>query len=78
MKTLGFIGGGRITRILLNGFQNAKVSFDAIYVYDTNEAALIALKADYPEITASNSDSSAAATSARSWRRRGSTGCSAG
>jgi pyrroline-5-carboxylate reductase len=63
MKTLGFIGGGRITRILLNGFKNAKVSFDKIYVYDTNETTLSALKSDYPEITASNSDSSAAASS---------------
>ena len=31
MKTLGFIGGGRITRILLNGFKNANVSFGKIY-----------------------------------------------
>jgi hypothetical protein len=37
MKTSGFIGGGRITRILLNGFQNANVSFKKINVYETNE-----------------------------------------
>ncbi len=48
MKTLGFIGGGRITRILLNGFKNANVSFETIYVYETNETVLSALKTDYP------------------------------
>ncbi len=35
-KTLGFIGGGRITRILLQAFQNENVSFDKIVVFDTN------------------------------------------
>ena len=35
-KTLGFIGGGRITRILLQAFSNENVSFDNIVVYDLN------------------------------------------
>jgi pyrroline-5-carboxylate reductase len=63
MKTLGFIGGGRITRILLNGFRNAKVSFGKIYVFETNESVLNALKADFPQIETSNTDSSKAASS---------------
>jgi pyrroline-5-carboxylate reductase len=63
MKTLGFIGGGRITRILLNGFSNAKVSFGKIYVYETNETVLSALKVDFPQIETSNTDSSKAASS---------------
>jgi pyrroline-5-carboxylate reductase len=63
MKTLGFIGGGRITRILLNGFKNAKVSFDKIQVYDTNEIVLTNLKSDYPEIEISGTDSAMAASS---------------
>ena len=63
MKTLGFIGGGRITRILLNGFKNANVSFGTIYVYETNETVLSALKADYPQIETSGTDSSKAASS---------------
>jgi pyrroline-5-carboxylate reductase len=63
MKTLGFIGGGRITRIILNGFKNAKVSFEKIHVYETNETVLSALKADYPQIETSNTDSSKAASS---------------
>jgi pyrroline-5-carboxylate reductase len=63
MKTLGFIGGGRITRILLNGFKNASVSFEKISVYETNETVLNALKADYPQIVTSGTDSSNAASS---------------
>ena len=63
MKTLGFIGGGRITRILLNGFKNANVPFETIYVYETNESVLNALKTDYPRIETSGTDSSKAASS---------------
>ena len=63
MKTLGFIGGGRITRILLNGFKNANVSFGTIYVYETNETVLNALKDDYSQIETSGTDSSKAASS---------------
>jgi pyrroline-5-carboxylate reductase len=63
MRTLGFIGGGRITRILLNGFKNANVSFGKISVYETNETVLNNLKADYPQIETSGIDSSKAASS---------------
>jgi pyrroline-5-carboxylate reductase len=63
MKSLGFIGGGRITRILLNGFKNARVSFEKTHVYETNETVLGALKADYPQIVTSSTDSSKAASS---------------
>jgi pyrroline-5-carboxylate reductase len=62
-KSIGFIGGGRITRILLNGFKNANVSFGKIFVYETNETVLNALKADYPQIETSGTDSSKAASS---------------
>jgi pyrroline-5-carboxylate reductase len=63
MNTLGFIGGGRITRILLNGFKNASVSFGKISVYETNEIVRNALKTDYPQIETSGTDSSMAASS---------------
>jgi pyrroline-5-carboxylate reductase len=63
MKTTGFIGGGRITRILLNGFKNANLSFETIYVCETNETVLNALKADYPRIVTSGNDLSKAASS---------------
>jgi pyrroline-5-carboxylate reductase len=63
MKTLGFIGGGRITRILLNGFRNSQISFEEILVYETNENVSGALKADYPQIQTFATDSSKAASS---------------
>ena len=63
MKTIGFIGGGRITRILLNGFKNAKVSFGKISVYETDEAVLKVLKSDFPQIETSDTDPSVAASS---------------
>jgi pyrroline-5-carboxylate reductase len=62
MKTVGFIGGGRITRILLNGFKNANVLLGKIIVYETNETVLSALKKDYPQIESSGTDSSNAAS----------------
>lgn len=63
MKTIGFIGGGRITRILLQGFKNANTSFDNIYVYETNAEVSDALKKDYPQIAISGNDASKAASS---------------
>lgn len=59
MKTIGFLGGGRITRILLHGFRNATVSFERVAVYDTNEATLATLKADFPYIEAFSTETSA-------------------
>lgn len=63
MKTIGFIGGGRVTRILLQGFKNANLSFEKIYVYEPNENVLHSLKSDYPQIEPSGSDASQAASS---------------
>lgn len=52
MKTnsIGFIGGGRITKIFLQGFKNKWVSFDSVKVYDPNSEILDSLKADFPDI----------------------------
>jgi pyrroline-5-carboxylate reductase len=63
MKTIGFIGGGRITRILLKGFKNANLSFRKIYVCETNENVLNALKSDFPVIEASATDYESSASS---------------
>ena len=63
MKTIGFIGGGRITRILLQGLKNANISFEKISVYETNEMVLDALKSDYPQIDPSGTDALKAASS---------------
>ncbi len=51
MKTLGFIGGGRVTKIILQAFKNSKANFDKIAVYDTNREVLQNLKQHFPEIT---------------------------
>lgn len=51
-KSLGFIGGGRITRIFLQAFANKKAIFDSISVFDTNPIVLGDLKQKFPYIQA--------------------------
>lgn len=60
--TIGFIGGGRITRIFLQGFQNKSVEFKSIKIYDHNSGTVEALKSEFPEIeqTASPADAATA------------------
>jgi pyrroline-5-carboxylate reductase len=52
MKTnsLGFIGGGRITKIFLQAFTNKKAEFQSIVVFDTNTEVLNALKLQFLQI----------------------------
>lgn len=52
MKTMsvGFIGGGRITRIFLQAFKNNQVATDKIVVYDTNPDALVLLSTKFPQV----------------------------
>lgn len=50
MKTIGFIGGGRITKIFLQAFKNSEVSFEKVTVFDTNQAVLLALQTKFPSI----------------------------
>ena len=54
-KSLGFIGGGRITRIFLQAFVNKKAIFDSISVFDTNPEIVQALKLKFPFIQVSDS-----------------------
>ncbi len=49
-KSIGFIGGGRITGIFLKAFANQNVEFDKIIVYDPNHENLMKLKGSYPQI----------------------------
>ncbi len=53
MKTnsLGFIGGGRVTKIILQAFENSGILFDRIVVSDTNPEVLNSLKTKFPKIT---------------------------
>lgn len=55
-NSVGFIGGGRITRIMLKGFQSAGVKFSSIVVSDINPENLQKLKESFPEICISHND----------------------
>jgi len=61
MKTnsLGFIGGGRITKIFLQAFASEKVEFQSVVVFDTNTETLAALQAKFPFITTGNLEQTA-------------------
>lgn len=58
--SLGFIGGGRITRIFLRAFQNRLMPLNNVVVCDTNSSVLEELKIQFPEIS-TNDDCSACA-----------------
>jgi pyrroline-5-carboxylate reductase len=49
-KTLGFVGGGRITRILLDGWQRQKQLPARIVVSDSNAETLAKLQGRFPAI----------------------------
>ncbi|MCU0473711.1 MAG: NAD(P)-binding domain-containing protein [Bacteroidales bacterium] len=57
--SLGFIGGGRITKILLQGFINKNVKFEKIVVADTNTEVLANLKKRFPDIVSADAKSAA-------------------
>jgi pyrroline-5-carboxylate reductase len=54
-KSLGFIGGGRVTRILLQAFKNKNAKFSKIVVTETNNVVTDNLKKIFPEIQIENS-----------------------
>lgn len=56
MKTIGFIGGGRITKIFLQAFKNSEVSFEKVTVFDTNQAVLLALQTKFSSIHVTTDD----------------------
>jgi pyrroline-5-carboxylate reductase len=53
-QSLGFIGGGRVTKILLQGFKNKNVQFGKVVVTDTNAEVLVNLKKRFPEVEISD------------------------
>jgi pyrroline-5-carboxylate reductase len=59
-KSLGFIGGGRITKVILQAIANNKTEYKAIVVFDTNPEVLSALKNQFPGIILAGSASEAA------------------
>ena len=48
--SIGFIGGGRITKIMLHAFTNKHLNFDSITVCDTDKEVLGNLKNEFPDI----------------------------
>jgi pyrroline-5-carboxylate reductase len=55
IRSLGFIGGGRITKVFLQAFKNKSVKFDTIEVFDTDNEVLNHLKEQFSEITTTKS-----------------------
>lgn len=49
-QSIGFIGGGRVTRILLQAFKNENVQFSKIVVTDPNPDVSGNLKKSFPDI----------------------------
>src|SRR4030043_1678944 len=49
-KSIGFIGGGRITKIFLQAFKNKNIGFKKIVVFDTNSETTGKLKQLFPQI----------------------------
>ena len=58
-KSIGFIGGGRVTKILLQGFKNKNVRFERVVVADTNPEVLVNLKKQFPEVESAGTKSAA-------------------
>jgi pyrroline-5-carboxylate reductase len=63
MKTIGFIGGGRITRIFLQAFESSGVRFRKVYIYDKSAQAVEKLNSLFENIEVTDSDASKAASS---------------
>ncbi|MCX6266102.1 MAG: NAD(P)-binding domain-containing protein [Bacteroidetes bacterium] len=55
-KSIGFIGGGRITKIFLVAFSNAAIPTDHVRVFDPQESVLKGLKSQFPNIETSSDD----------------------
>jgi pyrroline-5-carboxylate reductase len=54
-QSIGFIGGGRVTRILLQAFKNKNAKFSKIVITETNKEVADNLKSIFPEIQIENS-----------------------
>jgi len=50
MKTIGFIGAGRVTNIFLQAFKNKNITIKNVSVFDTNAEVSEKLKQRFPEI----------------------------
>ena len=60
IKSIGFIGAGRVTKIILGGLKRASSIPENIVVSDTNIDALNKLQSDYPQISITRDNKEAA------------------
>ena len=58
--TIGFIGGGRITKIFLQAFKNADFELESVKVYEPNADTLEKLTVVFPQIEKSETAAAAA------------------
>jgi pyrroline-5-carboxylate reductase len=49
-KSIGFIGGGRVTKIFLHGFKAANVNFNKTIIFDPNNEVLTKLQNNFSQI----------------------------
>lgn len=61
-RSLGFIGGGRITQIILEGFKNKDYWPGKVIVSDKDADVLEKLKAKFPKVVCHHNDNGKAAT----------------
>ncbi len=54
---IGFIGGGRITRIILQAFQNKSIDFNEISVFEPDAQVSTMLKMNFNYVTLVDSSS---------------------
>ena len=59
LSSIGFIGGGRITKIILQALSNKQIELSSVQVCDTNPEVLKALQQQFPKIQTSGSAESA-------------------
>jgi len=58
-NSIGFIGGGRVTKILLRAFSNKNVKFSTVVVTDPNNEVTSRLKSNFPFIRVDNAAAAA-------------------
>ena len=55
LSSIGFIGGGRITKIILQALANKQIELSSVQVCDTNQEVLKALRQQFPRIQTTDS-----------------------
>jgi pyrroline-5-carboxylate reductase len=50
MNSIGFIGGGRVTRIMLQAWSNRNTAYEVLRVFDPNADALAKLSDQFPKV----------------------------